>query len=244
LGAAAAGCLFAPRFADAQAKDPRLAIGDLARRTAGLLYVTVDDGGERPDTAVTRFETQQREISPMLANIINPLKEEEQLQLTTPREYALALSMVQHKVPLAPPSTELDQSIKRPLPSLDPAPQDTLLDVLLDIFMDALGIKELGKVAKNLILADTSLKQILMRIGNAVRAKQYGEAALQLERLLAVLASPRVMILIEQQVGEKAVRQILTQFATRFVPFIGWGYTVTCLLVSIYHNREKLAKLL
>ena len=109
--------------------------------------------------------------------------------------------------------------------------------------MDTLGIKELGKALVDLLFGDALFKEVLTRIGAAVRAKQYAQAALEIERLLTILVSPRILAAVEAKLGRAGVERILTRVAVRFVPFIGWAYTATCLLVSIYHNREKIERL-
>lgn len=223
----------------------KIELGRLARRTDVLRRQTVEDGQEKPQSAVTRFKSEEPEISTGLSILFNErISEDKWNPLVSARQVELAIGLERLKIRLAPTPDEVGESIKRPLPEVKPAANEDVLKVLLQILLDAFGVKELGKALIDTLLADATIKTVLTELRSALKAKHYGLAALELERLLAVIVSPRLIQLIGSKLGQKEVELILRRIVVRFVPFIGWGYMATCLLVSIYHNRSSIERLL
>jgi len=220
-------------------------IGRLASRADTLLRRTVEDGAERPGAAVDRFLSQQKEISSELSSIFNTrVKEDEWLPLVTAQNLDLALGLQALKIRLAPTPEEVTNSVTQPLPTVNPAPHESAFNVLLTIALDTPGLRELSAKLVEQLLKDGPTMSVLKNLRVALKAKQYGQAALELEALLKTIVSPRLYPLIVKAVGGEGAKKVLRAIVVRFVPFIGWAYTATCLLVSIYHNRDKIEALL
>lgn len=254
-GIFAAGACLPSRLAIAQGAAGTLAeqdniaikreLGGVARRTDVLLRQTVEDGVEQPARAVTRFKSEEQKISTDLSVLFNErISEDKWAPLVTASQVDLAIGLQNRKIRLAPTPAEVMESIKRPLPEVKPASTEDALNVLLTILLDAFGIRELGTGLVDLLLGDTPIKEALTQLRRALKGKHYGQAALELERLLALIVSPRIIQLVGVKFGVKNVELVLRRIIVRFVPFIGWGYMATCLLVSIYHNRENIERLL
>lgn len=223
----------------------KIELGRLARRTDTLRRRTIEDGAERPADAATRFKSEEAKISPELSTLFNDrISEDKWDPLVSARQVELAIALERLKVRLAPTSDEVAESIKRPLAEVKPAANEDIFNVLLTVLLDAFGVKELGKALVDLLLADAPVKTVIEQLRRALKAKHYGEAALELERLLATVVSPRVLQLIGSKFGQKELELVLKRVVVRFVPFIGWGYMATCLLVSIYHNRASIERML
>ena len=78
----------------------------------------------------------------------------------------------------------------------------------------------------------------------ALKSERYGLAALELERLMRVMVLPNTVAAIADNLGKDAVRTLYKSLAVRFVPFIGWTFFDTCLLATIYFNRDTTAPVL
>src|SRR5690348_3262906 len=219
------------RRAAAQNLDVKREIGRVANKTDDLLLATVEGGAENPGGATGRFLTQQKEISGELSSIFNTrVSEDKWLSLVPARNLDLALALQERKIRLAPTKDEINKSISQPLPKVKPAPHKDAFHVILAVLLDALGIQELSAKLVEVLLKDGLTMNVLKRLRAALKAKQYGQAALELEALLKVLVSPRLYPLIVKAVGEDGLKKVLRAIVVRFVPFIGWAYAATCLL--------------
>jgi hypothetical protein len=109
--------------------------------------------------------------------------------------------------------------------------------------MEALGVRELGKAVFD-FLSKTSRSglAILHRVAQAIRERRYGEAAYYLARFLRWLIAVPTLAALEKAIGSAAVRRLAIAITVRFVPIIGTGYAVGCLLAAIYRNLDRLAK--
>jgi hypothetical protein len=253
-GGFAATAVFAPPLAAAQtftatsisqaAQEARRDVGLLARRADNLLRLTVADGPERSASAVRRFRAEQIPLARDLATIFNSRVSEDDWLLVAPtRELDLALTMQPLVIRLAPTSQEVEAAIKQPLPQIEPLAGDEAEDVLLTIVLDALGLAR--RVALFEVLKDDrALVAALKDAAAAVKARRYGLAALELERLMRVTVLPRTVAAVAENLGKDSIRTLYKSLVVRFVPFLGWTYFDTLLLATIYYNRDTTAPVL
>jgi hypothetical protein len=159
------------------------------------------------------------------------------------RELDLALTMQPLVIRLAPTSQEVEAAIKQPLPQIEPLAGDEAEDVLLTIVLDALGLAR--RVALFEVLKDDrALVAALKDAAAAVKARRYGLAALELERLMRVTVLPRTVAAVAENLGKDSIRTLYKSLVVRFVPFLGWTYFDTLLLATIYYNRDTIAPVL
>jgi hypothetical protein len=252
LGLAAA-LVITPRLAAAQtftassisqaAQDARRDVGKLSRRADNLLRLTVADGPERGAKAVLRFRAEQAALARELAAVFNGRVSEDDWLLVTPmRELDLARTMQQLVIRLAPTSDEVESMLREPLAQIEPLPGDNVEDVLLTIVLTALDIERRVALFEQL-RNDAALRPALKDAAVAVKAQRYGLAALELERLMRAIVLPGTVAAIGEN-GKDSTRSLYKTLVVRFVPFIGWTYFVTLLLVTIYYNRDTTAPVL
>jgi hypothetical protein len=246
--------LLAPRFAIAQtftatsisqaAQEARRDVGALARRADNLLRVTVADGPEHSANAVRRFRAEQTLLARALATIFNSRVNEDDWLLVVPtRELDLVLRMQPLVIRLAPTSEEVEAAIKQPLAQIEPLPGDTADDVLLTIVLDALGLQRRVALFEQL-RNDRVLVAAVRDAVAAVKAKRYGLAALELERLMRTMVQPDTVATIAENLGPDSTHVLYKTLVVRFVPFVGWTYFVTLLLATVYYNRDTTAPIL
>ncbi len=254
LAGGLAATLAMPRLARAQrytqntisqaAQDARRDAGWLGRRADNLLRLTVADGPAHSANAVVRFRHEQVRLARDLTALFNNRVNEDDWLLVVPtRELDLALAMQPLAIRLAPTADEVEAAIKEPLPVIEPLPGDAAPDVLHTIALAALGLERrvaLFEQLRNNVMLELALKDA----ADAVKAKRYGLAALELERIMRVMVLPDTVAAIAENLGTGARYRLYKSLTVRFVPFIGWTYFVTFLLATIYLNRDTTATVL
>jgi hypothetical protein len=244
----------APGFAAAQvytatsisqaAQQSRRDVGRLGRRADNLLRQTVADGAEKGAAAVRRFKAELAGLSRDLAAVFNGRVAEDDFLLIVPtRELDLALAMQPLVIRIAPRPEEVEASLKEPLPKIEPLKEDGIDDVVLMIVLSNLGVKTGDHAVFAQLKDDNALAAALRDASSAIRARQYGLAALELERLMRILSLPRNLEVIAGGKHER-IRSIYKVLTVRFVPFVGWTLFTAQLLAGIYQNRDSTAPML
>ncbi len=245
--------VIAPRFVRAQtytatsiskaAQDARRDVGRLGRRADDLLRRTVAAGFEAGGAAVRRFRAEQVSLARELAAIFNGRVAEDDWLLIVPTpELGLVLQMRPLVIRLAPTPKEVEAALKEPLVDVEPLAGDTAEDVLHTLVLETLGLERrvaLFEVMRN----DFAVQAALKDTAAAVKARQYGLAAFELQRLMRALVRPSSVAAISEDLGQSAERTLYKKLIVRFVPFIGWSYFVALLLATIYQNRDSNAAL-
>jgi hypothetical protein len=244
----------APGFAAAQvytatsisqaAQQARRDVGRLGRRADNLLRQTVADGAEKGAAAVRRFKAELAGLSRDLAAVFDGRVAEDDFLLIVPtRELDLALAMQPLVIRIAPRPEEVEASLKEPLPKIEPLKEDGIDDVVLMIVLSNLAVKTGDHAVFAQLKDDNALAAALRDASSAIRAKQYGLAALELERLMRILSLPRNLEVIAGGKHER-IRSIYKVLTVRFVPFVGWTLFTAQLLAGIYQNRDSTAPML
>ena len=209
-----------------------------------MLRLTVADGPERSASAVRRFRAEQVTLARDLGAVFNGRVSEDDWLLVAPmRELDLALTMQPLVIRLAPTSDEIEAMLKQPLAQIEPLHGDDIDDVLLTIVLAELGLERRVALIEQL-RNNRVLVAALKDAGAAVRAKRYGLAALELERLVWAMVLPDTVAAIAENLGKDSARVLYKTLVVRFVPFVGWTYFVTLLLATIYYNADTTAPVL
>ncbi len=249
-----AAALLAPRPAAAQtfnttsisqaAQDARRDVGRLSRRAENLLRLTVADGPERGAVAVRRLRAEQVGLARELAAVLNTRVSEDDWLLIVPvAELDLVLAMRPLVIRIAPTAEEVEAAIRRPLPQIEPLVGDTASDVLLTIVLDALGLTREVAMFEQL-RNDRTLGPALKAAADAGKARRYGLAAFELERVMRAMVLPATVAGLADNLGPDAPRTLYRSLVLRFVPFLGWNYFVSLLLATIYYNGATSAPVL
>jgi hypothetical protein len=204
----------------------------------------VADGTEKGPAAVRRFRAEQTSLSRDLAAVFNGRVSEDDFLLIVPtRELDLALAMQPMVIRIAPRPEEVEASLKEPLPKIEPLKEDEVEDVILMIVLANLGAKADDRAIFAQLKDDNALAAAVRDTAAAVKAKNYGLAAFELERLMRVVALPRNLEVIAGGKPDRA-RGMYKVLTVRFVPFLGWTLFTAQLLASIYQNRDATAPML
>ncbi len=159
-------------------------------------------------------------------------------------ELDLVLAMRPLVIRIAPTADEVEAAIKQPLPQVEPLVGDTASDVLLTIVLDALGLTR-GVAMFEQLRNDRTLGPALAgRRRTPCKARRYGLAALELERVMRAMVLPATVAGLADNLGPDAPRTLYRSLVVRFVPFLGWSYFVSLLLATIYYNGATSAPVL
>lgn len=220
------------------AQQARREVGRLARRAGNLLRQTVADGPERGGAAVRRFRAEQVTLARDLAAIFNGRVAEDDWLLIVPTpELDLALAMQPLAVRLAPRPEEVEAAIQAPLPKIAPQADDDAEDVVLMLVIAALGLPGGDAALYAQLKDDNALAAALTDTAAALKARRYGLAALELERLMRAIVLPRN---VEVLAGSDRNRQrsLYRALTVWFVPFVGWSFFTARLLAAAYQARD------
>jgi len=226
------------------AQDVRRDAGRLSRRADDLLRATVADGLQHDAAAVRRFRTEQIWLGRDLSRLLNTRVGEDGWLLIVPaRELDLALAIQPLFIRLVPTVDEVEAAVKKPLAQIEPRPGDSAEDVLLTIVLENLGIARQNGLFEAL-RNEPNIELALMDTAASIKARRYGLAALELERLMQAMTLPNNVAAVEENCGQEGVYKLYKALVVRFVPFVGWSFFDTLLLATIYYNRDTTAPIL
>jgi len=225
------------------AQEARREVGRLSLRADRLLRDVAADGAEHDARAVRRFRSEQAPLARELAAIFNTRVSEDDWLLVVPvRQLDLVLAMRPLVIRIAPTAAEVEAMLQQRLVQIEPLVGDTADDVLLTMVMEILHLKRRVGIFEEL-RNDVVLAAALRDASAAVKARHYGLAALELERVMQAMVSPKIVTAVGDDSGENAQRALYKVLIVRFVPFVGWSYFIAMLLATIYYNRETIALL-
>jgi hypothetical protein len=242
-GPAAAQTFTATAISQA-AQQARREVGRLSRRAGNLLRQTVADGPDRGGAAVRRFRAEQAHLARDLAAIFNGrVAEDDWLLIVPTAELDLVLVMQPLVVRIAPRPDEVEAAVQTPLPKIAPLADDEAEDVVLMIVMATLGLPPGDAAVFAQLKDDNALAAALKDTAAALKARRYGLAALEFERLMRAIVLPRN---VEVLVGNDRNRQraLYRNLTVWFVPFIGWPFFIARLLAVTYQARDATAPML
>jgi hypothetical protein len=226
------------------AQQARREVGRLGRRADNLLRQTAADGAGRGNSAVRRALAEEGHLSRELAEVLNRrVSEDDWLLIVPTRELDLVLAMRPLVIRIAPKPDEVEAAVKEPLPQIEPQPDAAAGDVVLAVVLAALGVETAERAAVAPLRDDTALAAALKDTTAAVKARTYGLAALELERLMRLIVLPRNIERLSGGDPTKA-RMVYRRLVLRFVPFIGWPLFVALLLAAVYQARDTTAPVL
>jgi hypothetical protein len=241
-GPAAAQTFTATAISQA-AQNARRDVGRLARRAGNLLRQTVADGPERGAPAVRRFRGEQVHLARDLAAIFNGgVSEDDWLLIVPTAELELVLIMRPLVIRIAPKPDEVETAVQQPLPKIEPGQNDTIEDVTLMLALASLGVAGDAALFASL-RADSALAAALKDAATALKARRYGLAAFEFERLMRVLVQPRNVEALSGGSPDRA-RALYKVLTVWFVPFIGWPFFIARLLAITYQARDTTAPML
>ncbi|MCB1468129.1 MAG: hypothetical protein KDK08_13525 [Rhizobiaceae bacterium] len=122
------------------------------------------------------------------------------------------------------------------VPSLPPkeADNDTDLKVVIDIFLESIGVGEPGLLTQT-ISANPDLQQKFTELVEHISNKEWTLVAEAIEWIL----NTSVVADIVAGMPKSVKRKFLFRLALRAVPFVGWLYTAASIVIAIKSNYHR-----
>jgi len=244
VGGSAAAQTFTATAISQAAQQARRDVGRLARRADNLLRLTIADGPDRGAAAVRRFRADRVNLARDLAAIFNGRVSTDDWLLVVPTpELDLVLTMQPLVIRIAPRREEVEAAVQEQLPKIEPLAADEVVDVVLMIVIAALGLPPGDAAMFAQLKDDNALAAAVRDTAAALKARRYGLAAFEFERLMHALVLPRNLEVLVGRNPERT-RNLYRVLVVWFVPFIGWSLFTARLLAITYQARDGAAPML
>jgi hypothetical protein len=244
IGGPAVAQTFTATAISQAAQQARREVGRLARRADNLLRLTIADGPDRGAAAVRRFRADRVNLARDLAAIFNGRVSEDDWLLVVPTpELDLVLTMQPLVIRIAPRREEVEAAMQEQLPKIEPLAADDVEDVVLMIVIAALGLPPGDAAVFAQLKDDNALAAAVRDTAAALKARRYGLAAFEFERLMHAIVLPRNLEVLVGRNPERT-RSLYRVLVVSFVPFIGWSLFTARLLAITYQARDGAAPML
>jgi hypothetical protein len=153
--------------------------------------------------------------------------------------------MLSIKVPLVPSDHDVIEEAIKPLPKIEGPTNKSLQDVVWNIFWSTLGANSASRESlKKLTASRPEIAEAFSSLVEAVRTQNAALTALSADRLLSRLFNRGMAAAIVEAVGQAEAAKLFGAVASRFVPFIGWGFWVVSFLFAIRENWSDITPFL
>jgi hypothetical protein len=217
-----------------------LAVESYRAKSVVLTVVSSDVKGA--SEAAAAFRDAQLSIALNTGQLLREVKPEEQVDYTRPDQYPLTREMIRKGVSLVPSEDQIRAELTQPVPSIPQEPHKKLWQVVLAVFLEALGIRDVverfGPKVIDLVTGDKFLTTAFDDLAKAVARQDMALVALRTEQILDYLfglAGP-----LETLLGEAAAAEMFAAIGARFVPFLGWALWIASFVIAIADNWEDI----
>lgn len=120
---------------------------------------------------------------------------------------------------------------------------ETFEDVLVDIFLESLGIDRLARGEFLRVIAQLELQQDIERIEQSIKQNDWSRVERLLRRFARKLFGRAGLKEFASALERPTYRRLLIGLSARAIPFAGWALFAVSLGIAIYNNRERLQAL-
>ncbi len=123
---------------------------------------------------------------------------------------------------------------------------ETLIEITLDITVEALGLQFLREALSQLLVEDDLASEIVERIARELEIRDT-EAAVRnvIDLVFHILSASTLVAIGRLIVGSSAPqirKRILIALGVRLVPFVGWTFTSACFAACVFAHRRRLVR--
>lgn len=131
-----------------------------------------------------------------------------------------------------------------PKPPATPSCPDTVLDVIVAMFLDAMDLQEASGILKKAINESPELRDAFQNLANAVGANDWQKLFDAIAKIVDLFCKGAIAKALVDKLGKKAAEELsaklLKRFLTRLVPFVGPVYVSITVAAAILANRRRL----
>ena len=227
-------------FAQAQTRSDEIVslLGDAERLAVEALESVIGVGpvGSDPEVATKLFfesmDTARRAVRLAVE------EESRVLDYVLPAQYDLALAIIDAGLSLEPSMvTELHTGAAVPPQGRVEQRSDVIADIIMQVLIGSdFSMYLQFRTALNIL----GLDSVLINLSKAVSDRSWATAFVLVRRILETLLSSKGRATIGSQMGQNALRQMLSSVAARFVPFIGWLLLIASIIQAIKDNWDRI----
>ena len=131
-----------------------------------------------------------------------------------------------------------------PKPPAMPACPDSVLDVIVVMFLDSMDLQEVSGIFKKAVNESPELRNAFQNLANAVGANDWQKLVDAIAKIVELFCKGAIAKALVDKLGKKAAEELsaklLNRFLTRLVPFVGPVYVAITVGASILANRGRL----
>jgi hypothetical protein len=211
---------------------------ELGRLTREVEHLSILSGIEgNPESVLSQIDTELQLRSEIRAMVSETNDDFERL-LWRHQDYPIAAAMVEKGLSPSKPDSDVRSY---PLDIKADNSIDSRSGVIVDVFLETMGIDRGLRSAFNKFLEEQRLSSLMMEISKAAKDDDWARGVLLLKELFLQLTNKKTMRLLEKHLGSQGLEAFLKQAGARCVPFVGWGLTIFSLSLAIWNNREHIA---
>lgn len=228
-------------YASAQAKVPddvTAAAEELGRLTREVEHLSIRAGIVGTPEVFVGLMGNEQELRSRIASTISEINQDYERLLWRHQDYPVAEAMVEKDLSPIKPGTDAGAS------PLDVKAEDGINScsaVIVDVFLETMGIDRGLKAGFNKFLEERELASLVEEIGKAAKNENWARGTLLIKELFLQLSNRKTIELLEKHLGGEELETFLKRAGARFVPFVGWGLTIFSLSLAIWNNRGDIA---
>lgn len=218
-------------------------LGAYQNRAGDLLVAVAAESIDLPTEARKQYRGEEAKVIRGTAAVMMKVPPGNQGDYVLASAYGWASYFASSGGVLLPAPEAIEKELSRE-PKFEPRQEkEGLFDVVLDIVLDTLGVKEIADALKDVALnRNAALKEVFRNLTRAFEQKNAAQAALEFEKLLRLLVSPGVIQELEKKLGREVMVKVMGRIALRLVPFLGWALWVASFIVAVEHNWQGIVK--
>jgi len=193
------------------------------------------------DVAVAPKPRSEETESKIRSRLSEPLQIAERYDLTVLwRREHLALAQEMRRLTIT--TTKPQQSDARKPDEVKVSAAESCWEVLRDVLVDSFGLDATARKAFGEYLKKAGLEKVANAVAQAAKTKDWPRATILLRSFFTQLTSRGTLKALETAIGPEAFKRLLRTFASRFVPWLGWGLMAGAVVTALWNNRERLEK--
>lgn len=141
-------------------------------------------------------------------------------------------------------AAQAGRTVLPPKPPATPPCPDSVLDVIVAMFSDAMDMQEVSGILKKAVYESPELRDAFQNLANAVGANDWQKLFDAIAKIVDLFCKGAIAKALVDKLGKKAAEELsaklLKRFLTRLVPFVGPVYVTITVAAAIFANRGRL----
>ncbi len=221
----------------------RQAITSNQKDAEALLWEVTKSADDITDNLAANFAERETALRFNLYRSLVPVSTEELIRYVLPDRQNLASALRSEDLPLLPKEDEIKYQF---VPRTEPSEKcdETILSVTVDIFLEALGLREIKEAIKEVVNKSPEIRTKIDELAKVFQLRDWEQAIEFVAAIMDLLSDAGIADLfikvLGKMEGRRVWRRLLTKLGARFVPFVGQVYTAIAIGVALFNNKQRL----